>query len=563
MIPRNRQRIFVDAAHAALKKHKNTIGVAATGAGKTACMGFLAARYKKGNHLFIAHRDELVSQNSETYSIINPKRKINYVDGRRKQKGNTTFAMVQSLACNHDLIPSNCSLIALDEVHHYTSQAKQWQEVVQIAVDRSPRAHILGVTATPRRGMDWLFDNICDHVSIKELMSVGLLTPLKSYACVSDKTRQKLDALGRVSATGEQEEVSHVLDNPNILEEVFKNWQQYASDRRTVCFCASVKHAKNVCSYFESRGVSAYTIHGGLSRGERNSILARFDKGEIQVLTNVFVLTEGWDCPAVSCAILLRQCSDIGPLVQMVGRILRNSPGKTDAILLDFGTSILTHGTLEQSAELLPEIEGEPGVGATKFCPEILGDTYAYRFPDINGKTGCGAELPANTRVCPFCGFVFDRVGHTSDAVPVELTEVDILNASPFRYVDLFGDGYSLMASGFDAWAMVVSLGNDVWHAIGGRGKTVDRLHYGSKLQALAASDDFMRVYSNEKAAKKSAYWQTEQASRKQMEMLNRFGYGLTMGVMGCNELNKYEAACHMNFRFNHGKIVRSVQSGV
>ena len=93
-----------------------------------------------------------------------------------------------------------------------------------------------------------------------------------------------------------------------------------------------------------------------MGKAERRDILERLDHGDIQVVTNVFVLTEGWDSPPVSCAILLRQCSDLGPLVQMVGRILRVHPGKHDAILLDFGTSILTHGTLEQDAELLPEI---------------------------------------------------------------------------------------------------------------------------------------------------------------------------------------------------------------
>lgn len=553
MIPRPRQTQFVQNAHNALKRRKNTLGIAVTGFGKTAAIGFVASKYN-GKQLILQHRDELVKQNSDTYAIINPKRKLGFVDGSRKRPSDTTFAMFQTLAANHDLIPSNLSLIVTDEAHHAT--APTWREVIEIALDKSPKAHHLGVTATPRRGMADVFTNVCDHVSIKEMMAVGLLTPLKSYACVTDKTRQKLDALGRVSDTGEQKEVSHVLDNPQIMDEVFRNWKERAGDRRTIVFCSSVDHASHVSDFFNDRGVSSRVIHGGLSKGERRGILEALHSGDIQVVCNVFVLTEGFDCPPVSCAILLRQCSDLGPLVQMVGRILRNHPGKTEAILLDFGTSILTHGTLEQNAELLPEIESEPGVGITKYCPEIYGDTNDYRFPDINGKTGCGAELPANTRVCPLCGFVFDRVGHSHGHVAVELTEVDLLNASPFRYVDLFNDGMSLMACGFEAWVIVVSLDGETWHAVGGRNKKCERLYYGNKLAAIAACDDYMRVFETDKAAKKSAFWMNNGGSKKQVDILNRFGYNLSMNLIGeCSELTRYEASCHIQFRFNSNKI--------
>lgn len=465
--------------------------------------------------------------------------------------------MFQSMAANHDLIPSKLDLIIVDEAHHIV--APTYREVVDIALDKSPKAHLLGVTATPRRGMGDVFTNVADHVTIREMMAVGLLTPLKSYACITEKTKTELDALGRVSNTGDQQEVANVLDNENIMDEVFREWSERAGDRSTIVFCSSVEHAHNVSNYFKERGVTSEAVHGGISRTERVRILGRLASGETQVVTNVFVLTEGFDCPPVSCAVLLRQCSDLGPLVQMVGRILRTHPGKKDAILLDFGTSVIKHGTLEQDAELLPSIEGEPGVGVKKFCPEQYGDTYAYRFPDFNGNVGCGAELPANSRVCPFCGFVFDRVGHSSDPVPVELTEIDLLNASPFRYVDLFGDGFSLMACGFEAWAIVVSLDGEIWYAVGGRDKTVDRLHYGNKLQAIAAADDFLRVYEHEKNAKKAAFWMTEQATRKQIDALSRFGYRLTMGVMGCNELDKYSALCHIKFCWNRNKIVKSV----
>ena len=119
-------------------------------------------------------------------------------------------------------------------------------------------------------------------------------------------------------------------------------------------------------------------------------------QGEIRVIVNVAVLTEGWDHPPTSCVVLLRPSSYKSTMIQMVGRGLRivdpeEHPGivKTDCVVLDFGTSSLIHGTLEQDVDLNGKLD--PGDAPTKACP------------------GCGADIPLAATECPLCGEAFPR----------------------------------------------------------------------------------------------------------------------------------------------------------
>jgi superfamily II DNA or RNA helicase len=125
-----------------------------------------------------------------------------------------------------------------------------------------------------------------------------------------------------------------------------------------VVFCSTVEHAQNVAAAFRAHGITATTVHGEMSDAERKATLGAYAKGRIQVITNVAVLTEGWDHPPTSCVVLLRPSSYKSTMIQMVGRGLRTVnpeeyPGvvKTDCIILDFGTSSLIHGSLEQDVD--------------------------------------------------------------------------------------------------------------------------------------------------------------------------------------------------------------------
>lgn len=567
MILRPYQRRAVNKAKSALKDKGNTLLVASTGAGKTVMMAALAGEIK-GKTLILQHRQELVQQNASKFLQVNQNWTTSFFTSKEKSfAGQAVFGMQQTMTNHLDNLPKFDHVI-VDETHHIV--APTYSRIIDACMDRNPKLMLSGFTATPERGdrksLRKYFSNMADKVTIKELVGLGFLVPPKAFV-VDSGTHDELARIKNLSAFGDQHEVAQVLDTPIINQQVVKHWKEKAGDRKTIIFCATVQHAIDVCDTFRAAGIQAGVVTGDMSDGDRKSMLFRFDKGSLQVLVNVAVLTEGYDSQPVSCVILLRQCSEKGPMIQMAGRGLRVVdpnlyPGvvKRDCVILDFGTSLITHGNLDTDdglhEEAATDAKGDP---IMKICPEFYAPGMVYKFPDRRGNEGCGGEVPAQTKVCTFCGFMFERLdGKREEVTEVSLTELDILNASPFRWVDLFGTDTCLMASGFAAWAGIFSPDRgETWHALGKiqDDKRIHRLAITGRLQAMSAADDFMRNYSTEAAAKKTKRWLDEPATGKQIEILNRFGYQVQTDLIGQSMFTKYSAACHSNFQFNRSAI--------
>ena len=280
---------------------------------------------------------------------------------------------------------------------------------------------------------------------------------------------------------------------------------------------------------------------------ERSRVTA-FACGEIRVITNVAVLTEGWDHPPTSCVVLLRTSSYKSTMIQMVGRGLRTvdpeeHPGvvKTDCVVLDFGSSSLTHGTLEQDVDL--DDKTGNGEAPSKTCPS------------------CHADIPLAARECPICGeALVEPEDATSDGNPngalsdFLMTEIDLLERSSFAWVDLFGTEDALLATGFTAWGGVFWL-DGLWYAIGGeRGGQPRLLGIGERSVCLAQADDWLNDHETDESAFKSKAWLTQPATQKQLQYLSpaaRGDYGLT----------RYKASALMTFGFNKRAIRQLILS--
>jgi hypothetical protein len=278
---------------------------------------------------------------------------------------------------------------------------------------------------------------------------------------------------------------------------------------------------------------------------DRADLIARFDRGEVQILTNCMVLTEGFDSQPVGCIGILRPMLHKGTFIQAIGRGLRRVdperyPGivKTDCIVLDFAGAALRHGTIEQDIALEAD-EEQTGETPYKTCPS------------------CDAEIPLGTSACPFCGHTFAREPREKTVLErFELTEIDLLERSPFAWHDISGDGTGLMASGFNAWAGVFFDGS-LWHAVGRpKHRALRRLAIGTKPQALAAADDFLREVETTMAATKSRRWLNDAATFKQRELLQKAGLSTTPLDFG---ISKYAANCKLNFLWNRAAITEAV----
>jgi hypothetical protein len=277
------------------------------------------------------------------------------------------------------------------------------------------------------------------------------------------------------------------MNKSPVTDAVIAHWKEKAGNRQTVVFCSTVDHARNVADAFNAAGVSAAIVHGEMGDVDRKATLAAYDRGEIQVVTNVAVLTEGWDHPPTSCVVLLRPSSYKSTMMQMVGRGLRTVnpeeyPGilKTDCIILDFGTSSLIHGSLEQDV-------------------------------DLNGRQVTG---DAPTKTCPSC----------EAKVPA--------------------DGSILMASGLDAWAGVFAEDGRCYAVGGAKGKRATLLGVGESLVCIAAADDWLNTNESDEAAHKTKGWLRQQPTDKQLAWLPpacRMDFNLT----------RYQASAMLSLKFN------------
>ncbi|GLS88377.1 hypothetical protein GCM10010873_33510 [Cypionkella aquatica] len=544
---RPRQKAFVERSVAALASRGNTLGVAPTGAGKTIMLSAVTGEMigDGAKACVLAHRDELTAQNRAKFQRVVPGISTSVIDATEKSwGGQVVFAMVPTLARTSNLADMpRLDLLVIDEAHH--AVADSYRRIIDRVRESNPDARIFGVTATPNRGdkkgLREVFDNVADQVRLGELIASGHLVPPRTFV-IDVGVQDELRSVRKTMSDFDMAEVAGIMDRAPVTDEVIRHWKEKAGDRQTVVFCSTVAHAEHVTDAFRAAGVPAALIHGDLAAETRKAILADYAAGDIRVVVNVAVLTEGWDHPPTSCVVLLRPSSFKSTMIQMVGRGLRTvdpeeHPGivKTDCVVLDFGTSSLIHGTLEQDVDL--DGKTETGEAPTKTCP------------------ACEAEIPLAATECPLCGEAFPRedldAGEGGAAAPLSgfmMTEIDLLKRSSFAWVDLYGTDDAMMATGFTAWGGIFWL-DGVWYAIGGaKGERPHLLGVGERTVCLAQADDWLNTHETDESAFKTRSWLRQPPTEKQLQYLPpecRHDFGLT----------RYRASALMTFGFNKRAI--------
>ena len=546
-ILRPRQQEFVERSLAALDEHGNTLAVAPTGFGKGRCLSAVIDKVVSNESeraCVLAHRDELVSQNREQLHryLFGGSRdlKTTIVNATEKSwDGQVTYAMVPSLTRDRHLkhMPP-LDLLVVDEAHH--AVAPSYLKIIDRAKALNPNVKVYGVTASAVRGdgqgLRKVFSNVADHVAIGDVIQDGHLVPPKTFI-IDLGVQEDLKKVKKTAKDFDMNAVSNIMNHQVLNGSVVEHWQEKAGDRKTVVFASTVKHARDVCQAFVDAGVKAAVIDGDMPRTERQKTLHQFDQEDLQVLVNCFVLTEGFDSQPVGCVVLLRPSSQKSTFIQCVGRGLRTVdperyPGvlKTDCMILDFGTSALMHGSLEQGIDLEGVQSG--GHAPTKTCPR------------------CEGYIPLGSRSCPLCGHTWEAQipEHHGELGDFVMSEMDLLNQSRFKWIDLFEDGLSLLATGFEAWAGVFFLDGH-WYAVGGtREQRARVLALGEKTVSIAAAGDWLNTFETESGAKKSMRWLQQAATAQQRRFLPRHhknNFGLT----------RYQASCLLAFKFNQRDI--------
>lgn len=548
MLLRPRQKELVARTVAALDKHGNTLAVAPTGAGKTIMLSAIIGemfRHKSGKACVLAHRDELTFQNEDKFRRVNPGISTGVFDASVKSwRGDVTFAMVQTLSRENNLsaMPP-MDVLVIDEAHH--ARADSYMRVIERVKAANKGVKLLGMTATPNRGdkkgLRPVFSNVSDQITVRELIASGHLVPPRTFVMdvgVQDELRQ----VKKTASDFDMGAVSAIMNTRPINDAVVKHWKEKAGDRKTVVFCSTIKHAEDVARSFNNAGVPTVFVHGDMSDSEREAVLAEYTDGDAQVIVNVAVLTEGWDHPPTSCVILLRPSSYKSTMIQMIGRGLRTvdpsdhpNVHKKDCVVLDFGTSTLLHGSLEQDVNLDDQIGA--GDAPTKECPE------------------CGAEVPAAVKECPLCGYEWKAQAAARELAEngFIMAEIDLLKRSSFLWVDLQQNDRYFLATGFNAWGGVFFKDGE-WHAVGGiKNQSPKLLAVGERIVCFAAADDWLNLHESDETAHKTRSWLHQPATPKQLQYLpsHRNDFSLT----------RYKASALMTMHFNRDGIQRAIQS--
>ena len=322
---------------------------------------------------------ELNSQNEEKFKKWNDITLSTgmYGHGHYNSTADVVFATYQTFSRDNHLEKFDwVSLLVIDEAHH--SAANSYQKIIEDLVEKNPSLMILGLTATASRAdgkslLKIFPNNITSIVKYQEAIDEGVLVKLvlKTMVLKDAKADKKLkDELLELESDDDKRQIdkkrksidnryAELMDFAAANEAVVTHWKEQAGDRQTVVFCSTIDHCRHVTEAFEAAGVKVGLVHSQLSKPEREVILDAYSRGEIQVIVNVAMLTEGWDDPPTSCVVLLRPSSYVNTWRQMIGRGLRTSPGKENCIVLDFGMSTTYHKDTPEVTGLEEEEEDE------------------------------------------------------------------------------------------------------------------------------------------------------------------------------------------------------------
>ena len=338
----------------AFRLYRSVMAQMPTGTGKTVVLASVVESFLGEHPLksvwIVAHRRELVSQIQETIERVFSNRLAEKEDGSsdnliEKPLDSSLFTLrsslikamsIQWLARHYDEIGEEPGMIVIDEAHH--ALAKTYKEMW----DRFPKAKFLGLTATPCRlngkGFIDLFDVLVQSWSVPEFISKGRLATYDFVSIKSNGVTQRLiDSLQKRGADGDYQnkEMDMLLNKRPSIERLYRSFEEYGKDRKGIVYAINISHAKKIVELYQEHGIKAVAIDSKTPAAERQADIETFKKGDIQVLVNVDIFSEGFDCPDVEFVQLARPTLSLAKYLQMVGRGLRVAKGKKSCVIID------------------------------------------------------------------------------------------------------------------------------------------------------------------------------------------------------------------------------------
>lgn len=347
----------------------------ATGTGKTVTAVTDAKRFGKRT-LFIAHTNELVNQAADTFRSLWPEVSVGVYMGAQKEKDAfVVCGSVQSVALHtEEFCETDFDYIIIDEAHHASAESYQ-----KILAYFNP-SFTLGLTATPERADDQdilsIFKNTAHKLDIKTAVEIGELV---SVRCIRIHTNIDLTKVRFNSVRYNIRDLESKLFVPDRNNLIVDTFMEYVSTKRTVIFCASVKHAEEIAEKIREKGVEARAVSGGMKLSERNEVLAKFKSGEVKALCACDLLNEGWDCPETEVLFMARPTMSKVLYTQQLGRGMRLSEGKDCLMVFDFVDNATQYNMPYSMHRLLKLKDYHPGKRVLGTKKQMQEDDELYR----------------------------------------------------------------------------------------------------------------------------------------------------------------------------------------
>ena len=398
MILRDYQQDLIDRLFKAYSDgYKAPCIVLPCGGGKSVITAAIAKNFtdREKAVLFLVHRKELCEQIWKTFVKCGVDMSL------------CSIMMVQTAARRLKKIEPP-DLIITDENHH--SLANTYQKIY----DFFPDAKRVGVTATPERtdgsGMQDVNDLLIEGITAKQLIEQQYLSPYDYYA-----PNIKMPKFHMKHGDFDTGEISrYFMDNTKVIYgDTLRHYKALADGKQAICYLPSIEVSKLIAGKFTADGIPAAHIDGQTAKHERERIIHRFRDGQIKVICNVDIISEGFDVPDCECCILLRPTKSLILFIQQSMRCMRYKDGKR-AIIIDHVNNIDRHGFPDAEREWL--LEGHPkkkgqSKAPVKTCPK------------------CFACVPANTKICPHCECPFEveesKTEHLDNFELVKINEAE------------------------------------------------------------------------------------------------------------------------------------------
>ncbi|MDR1883667.1 MAG: DEAD/DEAH box helicase [Prevotella sp.] len=334
-------RAIFDAWNPRTQNLMNVLFQMPTGTGKTTVFSEIVrrARLKEKKVLIVVHRKELVEQIAERLSHFQVA--VGIISGsiQPDMEKEVQVATIQTLS-KRDY--PQADIVIIDECHHAkaTTYKKLW--------DIYPEARFLGVTATPVRmngeGFSDLFDTLISTGQLSEFIKAGYLVKVRYVVGITPD----LSSIKIKMNDYAQDELGELMQNENLMSDLVESYQRKANGKKIIVFAVNIEHSKQIVENYRRAGIQAEHIDANTPKKEREHLLQLFREGRIKVLSNVDIVSEGFDVPDCEAVQLARPTQSLGLYLQQVGRCMRPAENKSEGIVLDNAGLWLEHGFCQQ-----------------------------------------------------------------------------------------------------------------------------------------------------------------------------------------------------------------------